>query len=103
MRTFLEKDGFIFVEEDKAFDVYSVDVDIRKVQTRSLFWSHKHLSEPFPPSYSIVIKGEIRKDDKGSVIETEIIELHGNREHPYGGTKAIDEYFRKLCKIFGVV
>lgn len=99
MRSYLENDGFIFAENDKSYDVYYTK-GIEKVQSWSLFWSKKRLSDPYKPTFSIVIKGEVKRENEGSVVEAELIEYHHNREHFYGGATAVNEYFNKFCKIF---
>lgn len=61
MRSSLEKDGFIFAENDKSYDVHYTNEGVKKVQSWSLFWSKKQLSDPYKPTFSIVIKGEVKK------------------------------------------
>jgi hypothetical protein len=98
MRSSLEKDGFIFAENDKSCDVRHTNEGIKEVQNWSLFWSRKQLSDPYKPTFSIVIQGEVKKEGESSVVEAELIEYHHNREHFYGGTVAVEEYFDKLVR-----
>lgn len=100
MRESLIKDGFIFAENDKSYVVQYTDKGMKKIQSWSKFWSRKHLGDPYPIDYSLVIQGEIKQEEKASIIEVELVEYHANREHGYGGTDVIDQYFDKFCEIF---
>jgi len=101
LRKSLENNGFIVSEEDATFDVKLSKGKVEKIKTWSQFWSRKdHLEDKYPRHYSIVIKGDIRAEEEGAVIDVELIEYHAGRPHSYGGTASIMEYFEKFCKIF---
>ena len=97
----LAKDHFIFSEEDKTYTVRNIDGKIQKTLVWVKFWSRKTLGNNHPPSFSLIIEGEIRRENDGSIIELEFIEYHTNRPHYLsgeGGAASIDDYFAKLIR-----
>ncbi len=92
--------GFIFSEEDGTYVVRYSGKKAEKTKNWSRFWSRRSLGDKYPQHYSIVIQGTVREENRGSIIDLEIIEYHAGREHTYGGTMAITEYFEKFCDIF---
>lgn len=100
MGKFMQKEGFLFAENDKTYEVHFEDKEMRKIQNWSKFWLRKQLGGDYPPHFALVIQGEVKLERNASVIEGEIIEYHGNREHNYGGSRAIDTHFNSFCEIF---
>lgn len=96
----LTKDKFIFSEEEATYVVRYSDKKSVKTKNFSKFWSRRDLGDKYPAYYSIVIEGTLEEEEGGTVINLEIVEYHHSRKHTYGGTRAINEYFNKLCALF---
>ena len=100
INTCLIKDKFLFSEEDARYIVHFSEKKAIKKKNYSKFWSRRDLSDKYPENYSIVIEGIIEEGENDTIINIEIIEYHHGREHYYGGTRAIQEYFNKFCSYF---
>jgi hypothetical protein len=96
----LQDDRFIFSEEDAKFVVEYSDKTCVKTKNFSRFWSRRDLGDKYPAHFSLVIEGTMESEEGGTVINLDIVEYHHSREHTYGGTRAIGEYFDKFCEIF---
>jgi len=96
----LTDDKFIFSEEDARYVVTYSNKKCVKTKDLSKFWSKRELGDKYPENYSLTIEGTIKAEEEDTVIDLEIIEYHHGREHSYGGTRAINEYFDKFCEIF---
>jgi hypothetical protein len=97
---YLTKDKFLFSEEDATYFVSFSEKKAIKTKKYSKFWSRRDLSDKYPENYSIVIEGILEEGENETIINIEIIEYHHGREHYYGGTRAIEEYFDKFCTFF---
>lgn len=101
VQKFFGDEGFIFSEEEATFDVRIRKGRVEKSKNWSRFWSRKSpLGEKYPPSYSIVVQGEIRTEEEGALIDVELTEYHASRPHSYGGAGSLVKYFEKICEIF---
>lgn len=96
----LTEDKFLFSEEDAKYIVHFSEKKAIKKKNYSKFWSRRNLSDKYPENYSIVIEGELEEGENETIINIELVEYHHGREHYYGGTRAIDEYFNKFCSFF---
>ena len=99
IKEFMEKENFVFEEKDRIYLVIQNNKKITKNLAKIKFWAINSALEDFPPNFSLVIEGEIRKD-KETVVEIEIREYHGKREHIFAGTLALEKYFNLFCEIF---
>jgi len=99
IKEFMKKENFIFEEKDRIYLITQNNQGITKNLAKIKFWAINRLLKDFPPNLSLVIEGEIRKD-KETVVEIEIKEYHGKREHIFAGSLAIEKYFNLFCKIF---
>ena len=96
----LTEEKFLFSEEDAKYIVqYSEKKAITK-KIFSKFWSRRDLSDTYPKNYSIVLEGILEEGEDETIINLEIVEYHHGRDHHYGGSRAIQEYFNKFCSIF---
>ena len=93
----LTQDKFLFSEEDARYEVHFSEKKAIKKKTYSQFWSRRDLSDKYPENYSLVIEGILEEGENETIINIEIVEYHHGREHYYGGTRAIREYFNKFC------
>lgn len=99
IKKFMEKENFVFEEKDRTYLVIQNNRGITKNLVKIKFWASNSFLKDFPPNFSIVIEGEIRKD-KETVVEIEIREYHGKREHIFAGTSALEKYFNLFCEVF---
>jgi len=99
MRNELEERGFIFTENEKSYQVHYSNGRVEKSQTWSKFWARKQLEDPYPPSFSIEIDGEVVLEGKKAIVRADFIENHANRPHGAGGSRAIDEYLDLFSEI----
>ena len=100
IRLYLKNDKFIFSEEDARYIVKYPNKKSIKTKDMSRFWSKRELGDKYPETYSLTMEGTLKAEEEGTIIDLEIIEYHHGREHTYGGTRAIEEYFNKFCEIF---
>ena len=96
----LTGEKFIFSEEDASYVVTYAGGKPVKRKSYSRFWSRRELGDKHPAHFSIVVKGTLEEEEKGTDIKLEVVEYHHDREHTYGGTRAIEEYFDKFCSFF---
>lgn len=100
VKEFCKKEHFVFEEKDRIYLVVKEEQKISKTLNKIKFWAMNSMLKDFPSNFSLTIEGEIREENKETVIEVEFIEYHGKRKHIFAGTLAIEKYFALFCEIF---
>lgn len=98
MKELLERDGFIIEEKDRVYEFKKIKENINKNIVEIQFWAKKSSFNNFPPNFSILIEGQI-KSEKNTLIEIELKEYHGDREHTMAGSLILEGYIDFFYKI----
>lgn len=94
----LEKNGFIIEEKDRTYEFKEVKGIFKKNLIEIQVWAKKSSFNNYPPNFSILIEGRI-KSEKGTLIELELKEYHGDREHTMAGAIMLEGYIDFFYKI----
>lgn len=100
IRGALEREGFIFAENERTYAVHYPNGRVEKTQTGSKSWARKQLADPYPLHFSIEIEGEAVQEGGNPVIRANFVEFQANRKHEYGGSHALDSHVDLFCEIF---
>jgi hypothetical protein len=98
IRKLLEEDGFIIEEKDRTYEFKKTKENFNKHLVEIQFWAKKSSFNDFPSNYSILIEGQI-KSEKETIIEIELKEYHGDREHTMAGSLILEGYIDFFYKI----
>jgi len=98
IKKILEDDGFIVEEKDRTYEFKKIKENIDKHLIEILFWAKKSSFNNLPPNISILIEGQIKSSEE-IIIEIELKEYHGYREHTMTGSLKLEEYIDFFYKI----
>jgi hypothetical protein len=98
LKNYLEKNSFIFEEKDREYFVKKENKKLIKIVTKSYFWSRKASIKDCPSNFSLTIEGYIfNGNENQTIIDSELKEYHGKREHKLAGGMIIEKYANLLC------
>jgi hypothetical protein len=102
MRTYLTNSGFGFMEADRAYSLVRGGAEARRTHTRSTFWARRQLAAPNAQTHAVEVVGEILLEEQLVLIRAHFVELHGQREHVFGGSHVLEACVNEFCEVWGV-
>jgi hypothetical protein len=101
LRGWLVQDGFAFMETDRSYLVDATRRPAVRTHSASKYWARKQLSAPHPGSHALEVVGEVLLSEEMAVVRSRIVEYHGQREHTYGGSHALEDFVKTFCEAMG--
>ena len=100
LKAWLVGQGFAFMETDRSFRIDASRQPGTVVHVASAFWARKQLGGALPTSHALEVVGEVCLADEAATVRSRIAELHGQREHTYGGAHALEDFVKAFCAVY---